>query len=268
MSKYKNGDWVNLEGLSIENKIKVASHVNEVSSHGGMLISDIEHFNPEFTVMHDNLWFFSEDIQSRNTNITDRIFAEVRLTPQQPDNDGWVDIKAGSSAQPTKPATPESLSVGDPVEFTMNEALWNGFIESFDGNGNAQVITTGGSELLIPAEELTLVKSEIPKGEYRVHIHPSNTPPLTAQDIIEAGLGHIGDRASTYDKPEGERSMGKTVKAFNAITSHNLTEEEGWLFMELLKQVRSLQGNFKADNYEDLSAYAGLRGECAARDRG
>jgi hypothetical protein len=31
--------------------------------------------------------------------------------------------------------------------------------------------------------------------------------------------------------------------------------------------VRSQQGIFKADNYEDEASYAGLRGEAAARDR-
>jgi hypothetical protein len=72
------------------------------------------------------------------------------------------------------------------------------------------------------------------------------------------------DRAATYDKPDGERSMGRTVEAFNAITSHTLTEEQGWLFMGLLKMARSQSGDFKADNFEDEAAYAALRGECAA----
>lgn len=92
---------------------------------------------------------------------------------------------------------------------------------------------------------------------------------IPAPDFLKKGLNHMEDRAATYDKKGcGERSMAKTVVAFNAITGHNLTEEEGWLFMENLKQVRSLQGNFKADNYEDLAAYAALRGECASRERG
>ena len=38
--------------------------------------------------------------------------------------------------------------------------------------------------------------------------------------------------------------------------------------MEILKQVRSQQGDYRADSYEDLVAYAALRGECAARERG
>lgn len=91
---------------------------------------------------------------------------------------------------------------------------------------------------------------------------------VTAASMLTAALGHMEDRAKTYDAPGGERSMGKTVAAFNIITGHNLTEEAGWLFMEILKQVRSQKGNYRADNYEDMVAYAALRGECAARERG
>ena len=75
------------------------------------------------------------------------------------------------------------------------------------------------------------------------------------------------DRAATYDKPQGERSMGATVEAFKAVTGHHLTEEQGWLFMSLLKAVRSQQGGYRADSYEDGAAYFALAGEAAARDR-
>ena len=88
-----------------------------------------------------------------------------------------------------------------------------------------------------------------------------------AQHFLEAAKGHLGARAVTYDKPTGERSMERTVKVFAALTDIQLTEEQGYLFMEVLKQVRSLQGKFKADNYEDLAGYAALRGEAAARSR-
>lgn len=90
---------------------------------------------------------------------------------------------------------------------------------------------------------------------------------MKAHQILEAGLDHMKDRAATYDQPAGERSMGATVDAFRAITGHNLTEEQGWLFMGLLKMVRSQQGGFRADNYEDLAAYAGLQGEAAWAER-
>lgn len=103
-------------------------------------------------------------------------------------------------------------------------------------------------------------------GDEGIELTYSN--PVTAASMLTAALGHMEDRAKTYDAPGGERSMGKTVAAFNIITGLELTEEQGWLFMEILKQVRSQQGNYRADNYEDMVAYAALRGECAARERG
>jgi hypothetical protein len=90
---------------------------------------------------------------------------------------------------------------------------------------------------------------------------------IPASRFLRAGLQHMDDRADTYDSPNGERSMGKTVACFNILTGLNMTEEQGCLFMGLLKKARSTQGAFRADNYEDEAAYAGLRGECASRDR-
>lgn len=86
---------------------------------------------------------------------------------------------------------------------------------------------------------------------------------MKAGDILNKALGHLSDRAVTYDKPDGERSMAKTVAAINAIYDLGMTEVQGWHFMELLKMVRSSQGAFKADNFEDGSAYAALAGEAA-----
>lgn len=52
---------------------------------------------------------------------------------------------------------------------------------------------------------------------------------MKAQDILEAAAVHMKDRAATYDKPDGERSMGATVEAFKAVTGHQLTEEQGYV---------------------------------------
>ena len=90
---------------------------------------------------------------------------------------------------------------------------------------------------------------------------------MSAADILNAAIGHMNDRAATYDKPEGERSMGATVDAFAAVTGICMTEEQGWLFMALLKAVRSQQGAYRADSYEDGAAYFALAGEAAVRDR-
>lgn len=86
----------------------------------------------------------------------------------------------------------------------------------------------------------------------------------TADDFLKSGINHMRERANTYDSPEGERSMAKTVAMFNEFAGTAITEEQGWRFMEILKMVRSSQGDFKADNYEDGAAYCALAGEAAA----
>lgn len=111
------------------------------------------------------------------------------------------------------------------------------------------------------------MKADAWKWVYVSKYFDEETEEVTAQGIVKAAAGHMEDRADTYDSPEGERSMEKTVEAFNIIFDKDLTEEEGWMFMCLLKIVRSNQGVFKLDNYEDLSAYAALAGESAFKER-
>ena len=86
---------------------------------------------------------------------------------------------------------------------------------------------------------------------------------MKAPDILKKSAQHMLDRAATYDKPEGERSMAKTVQAFNAITGRDITTAEGWLMMAVLKQVRAFQnpGKPHVDSLEDGPAYLALMGE-------
>lgn len=98
-------------------------------------------------------------------------------------------------------------------------------------------------------------------------IHP--IPPVKASaanaaSILRAGAQHIEDRAASRDRPEGERSMARCVKAFNAMFGKDLTEVQGWQFMELLKMARSAAGKHNPDDFEDGSAYCALAGEAAA----
>lgn len=88
---------------------------------------------------------------------------------------------------------------------------------------------------------------------------------VKADQILSKAAGHLADRAVIYDKPEGERSMGRTVELFNLFYGMNLTEDQGWRFMVFLKMVRSTQGNFKLDNFEDSTAYEALAGEFLAK---
>lgn len=87
-----------------------------------------------------------------------------------------------------------------------------------------------------------------------------------AAETLRAALSHMDERAATYDNEQGERSMGKCVAMFNSLYGQELTEEQGWAFMCLLKIVRTSQGDFRADNYEDLAAYAGLMRESADKE--
>jgi len=85
---------------------------------------------------------------------------------------------------------------------------------------------------------------------------------ITAQQLLNKAASHMQARADTYDKPEGERSMGATVAAFNIIAGRDLTESEGWLFMQTLKDVRDRQRKEPhADSLEDGIAYSALKAE-------
>lgn len=88
-----------------------------------------------------------------------------------------------------------------------------------------------------------------------------------AHEFLYEGANAMAERAKSRDAEGGERSMASTVAAFNALTGHKLSEEEGWEFMILLKLVRGRQGGFRADDYVDGAAYCGLLGEAAAGRR-
>lgn len=73
-------------------------------------------------------------------------------------------------------------------------------------------------------------------------------------------------RGKEYDSSEGERSVLKVVNAFNSITGKDLTEAEGWLFLELLKNVRQWSSEeFHKDSQLDGVAYALLKGESLSK---
>ncbi|WP_225970940.1 hypothetical protein [Delftia acidovorans] len=93
--------------------------------------------------------------------------------------------------------------------------------------------------------------------------------PNRAPDILEAAAGHLRDRAATYDKPEGERSMAQTVTIFNQFHGAGMTEAQGWHFMQILKDVRLFtRDGYHQDSGEDCVAYAALKCEAKAREGG
>lgn len=86
---------------------------------------------------------------------------------------------------------------------------------------------------------------------------------MKASDLLIKASDLMIERGKQYDKPTGERSMGQAVVAFNAITGQQLTESEGWLLLQVLKDVRQFQNPDKLhiDSLEDCIAYAALKAE-------
>lgn len=85
---------------------------------------------------------------------------------------------------------------------------------------------------------------------------------MKAEDFLTNAADTISQRGKQYDKQAGERSMAKTVAAFNAITGQSLTESEGWLFMQVLKDVRQWQKtDYHHDSAIDCVSYAALKAE-------
>ncbi len=87
-----------------------------------------------------------------------------------------------------------------------------------------------------------------PEPEY--YIPPSGM----AQRNIQA-------RAELRDLPNGERSMARTVRMFNAYSDVCLTEAEGWMFMQCLKMARHAAGAYHKDDLDDLSGFTDLLAE-------
>lgn len=110
--------------------------------------------------------------------------------------------------------------------------------------------------------------------EYQLLVSTTSSVPVVkaskkATEFLSKALSLLEERGKDYDQPEGERSMGKTVVAFNAITGHNLKESDGWLILQLLKDVRQNQNrdSYHADSAEDCISYAALKAEALAEGK-
>lgn len=93
---------------------------------------------------------------------------------------------------------------------------------------------------------------------------------MKSTEFLQSAMDVQKERGEQYDKPSGERSMGATVRAFNAITGHALEESDGWMLLGLLKLVRQSQNpeNYHHDSALDFVAYASLYAEAASEQCG
>lgn len=88
---------------------------------------------------------------------------------------------------------------------------------------------------------------------------------MDACEILHAASECIGDRAKDRDLPDGERTMARTIAAFEALTKVKISEPQGWLFMVILKAARATAGRHRADDWIDLCGYGALAGESVER---
>ena len=87
--------------------------------------------------------------------------------------------------------------------------------------------------------------------------------PVSVYDIVRQQEAIIRERGAERDR-DTERSMSSCVDGFNAIYNKDLTEEQGWAFMVLLKMARTRTGAFREDNYVDGANYFAFMGEAAS----
>ena len=92
---------------------------------------------------------------------------------------------------------------------------------------------------------------------------------MKSTEFLQAAISVQAERGKQYDKPTGERSMGATVTAFNAITGRDLSEAEGWLLLQTLKDVRQWQNpsKYHHDSALDGVAYSALKAEALSEEK-
>lgn len=85
---------------------------------------------------------------------------------------------------------------------------------------------------------------------------------MKAPDILKEASRILDERGKLRDSPDGERSMGRAISTFNALTDKDLTELDGWVFMIILKLSRAQSGKAHLDDYQDIAGYSALACEC------
>lgn len=176
----------------------------------------------------------------------------AKAAPWYPDDSGkWVEVTPGVGNLPDG-LPPETVVLALSGGERTRQRLWD--------------------TALLPAHRfnwsvIVAYKVVEPTVEQNAETHLPQAPGVTAPQLLEKAASHMRDRAATYDSPEGERSMAKTVAAFNAITGRDLTETEGWLLLQVLKDVRLFQRpGYHADSAEDGIAYSALKAESKSKE--
>lgn len=113
--------------------------------------------------------------------------------------------------------------------------------------------------------------AEVPDEATKAFVKALNTKHEPDREMAWGFLNEASrtmeQRAKLRDSEEGERTAAQIAKVFNVITGHELSESDAWMFLLVLKIVRSRNGKYNRDDYVDMAAYAGLLGECESVTR-
>lgn len=171
------------------------------------------------------------------------------MAKAQHTDEGWT----GFAIYPSKPKE------GDFVRLAHYEG--NFIIGKINKDGSYTFISGVGSTVRGDEDEIVCIKRS---GVGQDTVTAAKHPPETTSHpyaILNQAAKAIEGRAEERDV-RSERSMRRTVSVFNELCDTDLTEEQGWKFMVVLKLCRSAAG-YNEDDYIDLAGYAALAGECA-----
>ena len=129
---------------------------------------------------------------------------------------------------------------------------------------------TSGMYNRINREDATKIEPLLSRGEVAVLEKGGDTEGDEKDSLyfLNKATETQSSRAGEYDTVgEKERNMQKIVDMFNACTGKSLTEAEGYLFMECLKNVRLFNApDFHEDSAVDGVSYSSLKAEAKAKE--
>lgn len=157
--------------------------------------------------------------------------------------------------------------------------LENGDLVKCINNWDLIDITVGGVYKIVKHTELSLPYIIDDDGDenwaegfssvnFEIVGQSNNTTSINQSsiDFLKRVEAIQNERAEEYEQDGKERSVEQLVTAFNAITRHKLTEQDGWLFLMLLKAVRAWNTeSYHDDSAVDLVSYASLVAESLNR---
>lgn len=83
---------------------------------------------------------------------------------------------------------------------------------------------------------------------------------MKATEVLEECSRILAERGAQRDKPNGERAMPLCIELFRLRTGLELSEQQGYIFMECVKQAREANGTgFNPDDIVDQINYLALR---------